>query len=330
MTQGRALRLSLSLALAVGFAWLLLRHVDPGQIKDAFAGARPALLILATAVFLTGYACRIERWRLMLMRSNPSLRWHTCAMPLLASFAANDILPFRAGDVLRSFAFNRQLGTTSGVVVATVFVERLLDLLMMLVLLGIALIHFGVHTGVLPSMAGAALIGVAVVALSALLFPDFLAPIALALGRLAAGMFPRRGQKLLNEISQGTQTWQHLAQRAMTIKLLIWTTLAWLAEGCCFWFVALALPSVAVPSAAWLAFPVGTLATLIPSTPGSFGTFDYFTARAMTQVGNTAAAATGYTLLVHTMVWLLTVLCGGAYLLLGSIQWSNRLTVSRS
>jgi len=64
----------------------------------------------------------------------------------MASFAANNVLPFRAGDVLRSFAFNRKLGTTSGVVIATLFVERLLDLLILLILLGAALAFFNLDS----------------------------------------------------------------------------------------------------------------------------------------------------------------------------------------
>ncbi|HSC81948.1 MAG TPA: lysylphosphatidylglycerol synthase domain-containing protein, partial [Chitinolyticbacter sp.] len=61
--------------------------------------------------------------------------------------------------------------------------------------------------------------------------------------------------------------------------------------------------------------PVGTLATLIPSTPGYVGTFDYFTVRAMTALGNGQVVATAYALLVHALLWLPPTLAGGAYLL---------------
>jgi uncharacterized membrane protein YbhN (UPF0104 family) len=62
--------------------------------------------------------------------------------------------------------------------------------------------------------------------------------------------------------------------------------------------------------------PVGTLATVIPSTPGYAGTFDFFTARAMTASGNAAAAATAFALLVHVLLWLPPTIAGGIYLLL--------------
>jgi len=69
-----------------------------------------------------------------------------------------------------------------------------------------------------------------------------------------------------------------------------------------FWFAALALPSITAPFAGWLALPVGTFATLIPSTPGYIGTFDYFVVRAMTEFKNPKSAATVYALLMHALV----------------------------
>lgn len=113
-------------------------------------------------------------------------------------------------------------------------------------------------------------------------------------------------------------------------KLVFWSLLVWSAEGCVFWFAALALPSIAAPFAAWLALPVATLATLIPSTPGYVGTFDYFTVHAMTQMSNTMGAATAYALLVHALLWLPPTLAGGLYLLLHPVRQPKGLQVIRS
>jgi uncharacterized membrane protein YbhN (UPF0104 family) len=146
------------------------------------------------------------------------------------------------------------------------------------------------------------------------------APLARGAGRLAARLMPRLGARLLDEIDKSLVTLQHLAQGATMIKLVLWSGLAWLAEGGVFWGAALALPSLAAPLAAWLALPVGTLATLIPSTPGYVGTFDFFTVRAMTALGNGAAAATAYALLVHVLLWLPPTVVGGLYLLIHPVQ----------
>lgn len=260
----------------------------------------------------------------MLQRENPELSWRQCAGPLLASFATNNVLPFRAGDVLRTFAFNRQLGASSGVVIATLFVERLLDLLMVLVLLGAALAGFGISAQRFAGLGSAVLVGAAAAILALLLFPRFVAPAALAAGRLAARLAPRVGVRLLTEITKSLATLDQLAKGNTMVKLLAWSLAAWLAEGCVFWFAAVSLPSISTPLAGWLALPVGTLATLIPSTPGYVGTFDFFTARAMAELGNSAGGAAAFTLLVHAVLWVPTTLAGSLYMLLSHVRQQAR------
>ena len=320
MTARKIGRLALGGGLAALFLWLILRQISLAEIKRAFDGASPVWIVAALAAFACGYSCRIERWRLMLERDNPSLQWRSCAGPLLAGFAANNVLPFRAGDVLRAFAFNQRLGTTSGVVVATLFVERLLDFLVMLALLGAALAFFGLDSNRLAGVGGVALIASALAILAVLLFPRLLTPAALATGRLLARITPTFGPKLLDELDKSLATLQHSAQGNAMIKLVSWSLMAWLAEGCVFWFAALALPSMLAPLAGWLALPVATLSTLIPGTPGYVGTFDFFTARAMTTLGNALGVATAYAFLVHVLLWLPPTLIGGLYLLLHPIK----------
>lgn len=321
------LRLVLGVFFAILFLWLIIRQINLDEFRQAFDNVDAKWIIAALLAFAIGYSCRIERWRLMLERDNPSLKWRSCAGPLLASFAVNNVLPFRTGDLLRSFAFNRALGTNSSVVIATLFVERLLDLLMVLVLLGLALAIFNMDTTRFTGIGGAMLTAGSLAILTVLFFPGWFSPVVLAIVRLGFRLSPRLGQKLLNEINKSLVTLQCLAKGHTMIKLVFWSMMAWLAEGCVFWFAALALSSITAPLAGWLALSIGTLATLIPSTPGYIGTFDFFTVRAMTALGNTAAAAAVYALLVHLLLWFPPVLVGGLYLLLHPAKSITKLKV---
>ena len=324
MTFKKIFRLSLSIVLAILFLWLIAHQVNPDELKKAFVGTNTSWIIIALTAFFLGYVCRINRWCLMLQCDNAHLRWRHCAGPLLASFAANNVLPFRAGDVLRAFAFNRRLGVSSGIVMATLFVERLLDLLMVLLLLGVALAVFGLDVSNFAGVGSAALVAIAIGILLLLLFPQLFAPLAIASGKLVARLAPKLGEKLLQEINKSLEMLVHLSKGGTMIRLVIWSIAAWLAEGCVFWFAAIALSSITVPTGGWLALPVGTLATLIPSTPGYVGTFDYFTIRAMTALGNNLIVATAYALLVHVLLWFPPTLIGGVYLLLHPTKKQNK------
>jgi uncharacterized membrane protein YbhN (UPF0104 family) len=200
-------------------------------------------------------------------------------------------------------------------VIATLIAERLLDLLLVLALLAVALILANTKVAGLAGAGSTVPIVGAGVVLFALYYPDLFKPFALWMGRLASRVSPSIGQKIFDEVEKSLATIRHLTQGSTMTRLVSWSLLAWMAEGCVYWASALALPSITVPLAAWVALPVGSLATLIPSTPGYVGTFDYFTIRAMAELGNATVATAAYALLVHVVLWLPPTVLGGVYLL---------------
>jgi uncharacterized protein (TIRG00374 family) len=309
-------RLILGFGLATFFIWLIVEQINFTDLTAAFLGTNASWVVAGLISFAVGYLCRIERWRLMLSYSNKDIHFFSCAGPFLASYAVNNVFPLRAGDILRVFGFNSQLGAGASIVLATLFVERLLDFLMLLVVLGAALNLFDLDANSLIGIGSVILISLAIFIMLLLLFPKLFAPFVFLLGKQVERITPIFGKKVAEEFSKSLIVLEHLAKGTTMIKLVVWSVAVWFAEGCVFWFSAIALPSLAEPAAAWLALPVGTLATLIPSTPGYAGTFDYFTIHAMTTLGNHSAAAIAYTLLVHALLWLPPTIIGGAYLLL--------------
>jgi uncharacterized protein (TIRG00374 family) len=264
-------------------------------------------------VFLAGYGCRVARWRMMLAAHNGELRWRDCAGPLFASVAANNVLPFRMGDIIRSFGFCKQLGVSQGVSITTLFVERLLDLLMVLLFLAGALAVF--PGGELVRWSGLApVLGVAALSLL-LMHPALFEYLADVAARLLRRLAPHFGELLTREVHRSVETIAHVSSARTMAVLIVWSFLAWACEGLVFWFCACALPALDAPSGAWLALPVGTLSTIIPSAPGFIGTFDFFVAQAMTQSGNDPAASAAFAVLVHLMLWIPATVLGGAYLL---------------
>ena len=316
MTIAKVFRLLLGLSCAIFFIWLIISQIELDSLINALQNTDLNWILAALAAFCCGYICRIARWYKMLVQDNQQLTFINCAGPLLASFAVNNVLPFRTGDIMRAFAFKRQLGTSSGIVVASLFVERLLDLLMVLLLLGSALAIFNLDFEHYTGLASVLLISLALMIILMLLVPRLFTPLTLIFNRIVLKLAPIYGRKISDEINKAMNSFIHLSTHRTMLILVFWSILAWLAEGCVFWCVAMAFqPTLVVPEAAWLALPVGTLATLIPSTPGYVGTFDYFTIKAMTTLGNTQTISTAYTLLVHALLWIPPTLIGGLYLL---------------
>jgi len=318
VTARAAVRLGLGIAVAGLFGWLVLRQVRLADIATALRSARPGWLALGLASFFAGYACRIERWRLMLRHDNPAISRGYCTAVLMASVAANNLLPLRAGDLIRAFTFNRRLGISATTSLTTLIVERLLDTLVLVVLLGAAVLALQARLASLLGVGGGVFLALGGAILAVLLAPGAFRPLADRVVVLAGRMSPRAGEHLAGLSTKVFGALLHIAQGHVMLRLLLASVAAWLFEGIVFLCTALALPSVAQPVAAWLALPLGTLATILPSTPGFVGTFDYFTVLAMRSAGNGPAPSTAFALLVHAMVWLPATLAGGvAWLWLG-------------
>lgn len=314
MTHKKWIRLAIGLCIAAYFSWMFLRQTRLREIWSTFSEVDFVWLVAALSALSVGYSCRIQRWREMIARDNPRVTWRVCAGPFLGSFAVNNILPFRTGDILRSIAFNESLGASTGVVLATLFVERLLDLLMLLLFLLVMLAMFGLSSGSIAGIAGSVSIASVAVIVTLLVFPSILEPLLRLSESLALRISPSFGRRIVDEIQKSLATLEHLASSGRMLRLIIWSLLAWTAEGCVFWLTARSLPMVKIPAAAWLAFPIGSLAVLVPGAPGEVGTFHYFVGRTMTEIGNNAASGVAYALLVHAILWMATTFVGGPYL----------------
>ncbi len=88
------------------------------------------------------------------------------------------------------------------------------------------------------------------------------------------------------------------------------SVLAWIFEGGVFATVAWSLQADVAPLGSWFSLALGTLATLIPSSPGYVGTFDYFTMLGLTSYGADRAVAAVFALLVHLLLWIPVTLVG--------------------
>jgi uncharacterized protein (TIRG00374 family) len=319
--SGRALvRPLLGLGLAVLFAYLFMRQMALDELLVLLSSVQLGWVMAGLLLFLLGYGARIARWRLMLALDNPGIAWQACAGPLLASFALNNLLPLRLGDIARAFAFSRSLGVGSTQALATLLVERLLDLLIVLAILGVALQWFSISASKLLGLGGLVLLALALGILLLLCAPRICVALARLLLHFLTRLLPGLSAKLGNEVDKAELILTRMASKRVMSRLLAWSCLVWLAEGGVYWLLAKSLTALSQTTASWLALPVGTLSTLIPSTPGYVGTFDYFTMQAMLALGNEAAAAGAYALLVHALLWLPVTVLGGLYLMLSPVK----------
>ena len=122
------------LAIAI-FAWFL-NHANLADVWVQVRRARLDLLIVGFVMAVLTFVIRAYRWQYLLRPIGPT-RFRTAFRTTVIGFAALAILPARAGDVLRPYLLARQEGLSTSATFATIVMERVLDLIAMLVLLAV-------------------------------------------------------------------------------------------------------------------------------------------------------------------------------------------------
>jgi uncharacterized protein (TIRG00374 family) len=313
------------LGVAALFVMLLARRVDWMDVRRVLAGADWRPLVLALIALSADMAARITRWWWMVRAVEPGLPLASCVRPFLGSLALNNTVPLRAGDVVRVFGFRRALRAPTAHLVGTLVLERMLDLLMLLAILLVGVLG---TSGVFPRpfIVTAGAVGLAGVAalLAITLFPG---PITALIQRVVARIFAGRSwlPAASAAVTQLTGSLALLRSPARALRLLGLTLLAWLLEGAVFACVMWSL-HIQVPwPAPWLSLGAATLATLLPSSPGYVGTFDYFAALGLTAYGATSASAAAFALLTHLVLWLPVTAAGLLALLVGRSRTATNM-----
>jgi len=301
----------ISLAL---LAWVL-RRTSLTEIVAHLREARRVPLLAAVAIATASFPLRAIRWRLLLRTPEDGTvswraLWHATAM----GFMANNTLPLRLGEVVRSYAASRLGKVTLAAALSSIAVERALDLLTLVGLLGVALFRAGLPAGTVIlgsrldtlALRAAILCGVIfALALFVVLFPG-------AAERILRTLvpFPRladRIHRLGESLRQGFQVLRSPSRLALAV---FWSIVIWLAGSASF-YVAFGAFGIQVDFAgAMLVQSLLAFGVAAPSSPGYFGIFEVVTAAALALFGIPTALGVAYGISYHITTFVPVTLLG--------------------
>jgi uncharacterized protein (TIRG00374 family) len=302
------LRRALPAALAVGLSVALLAWALRGVSLDAvlrhITAARPGPLAAAVIIATLTFPLRLVRWRLLLRdergepyRSGPL--WHAISL----GFMANNILPFRAGELIRSYTAARLAPARFTTVFSSVAVERIFDALTVVALLTIALLTSDLPASVnvggtsVASLARAA----GVLGLVALLVAVLVVAAPLTAERLVRRLlhhtrFADRIVDLIEGVRHGLAV---LRSPGRLAGVLFWSLVLWLANALAFYVGFAAFDIPVGYTGALLLQGLLVLGISIPSTPGFFGPFEAVIVAALALYGVPSSLAFSYAIAFH-------------------------------
>jgi glycosyltransferase 2 family protein len=318
--QKRSLiRIVPGLLISAFFLWYTFKGISFSHIR-ALRIAHPAWWLGVLGFTCASYTLRCVRWTRMMRSARTG--FEVCARVLMTSLAANNILPFRIGDIMRVFTYAADLGASPSAILSTVILEKLLDIFV-LVLLFVLFMGRGVsqHSRlVAESLLAISTAGLLVMLLGA----RTLEPL---LRRFFANIpqNPKFAPKL-----QKIEHWILLALKCIrqigilgSILLLIQSAVIWTCEGMIFVSAAHLVGLAVDRIGPWQAVSVANLSYLIPSSPGAIGTFEWAVKTSLVSHGASEPLSALFALALHAWLLLSVTGAGGLIFLIHRIRIHN-------
>jgi glycosyltransferase 2 family protein len=294
------------LTVAAALLALFFYNVDLRGVVSQIVHADVAWLLIALATMFVNLAVRAWRWQYLLEPLGVT-SFANAFRATAVGFAASSVLPARAGEVIRPYFLARQEHMSATGAFATIILERVLDMVTVLVLLALYVFFFGSTPTSENAVAFAAVkwagATAAVGAIGALAVLFVLAGnparLAATLKRLE-DVLPSKAAGLLADVAEKFATGLGAIRRpGRLFGALVLSIPLWLSIALGTWAAALAF-HIAMPfTGSFLMLALLVIGVAVP-TPGAVGSF-----HAMFRIGATTFfaapddAAVGAAIVLH-------------------------------
>lgn len=306
----------LSIGITVFFLYLALRKVSIRELSHAAAGLDLRYLAPIACIAALDLLVRAARWRLLLAgapRSEPASPppsvWMLFQLEAIG-LALNNILLFRLGEFTRAYLAGVELRVSGFYALATVLVERALDMIALLILFIVA---SGFFPETVPSTlrAGATLAAAGIsIGLVAVSWFDR----ALERGGAAwVGRLPEKIRGLVRKAALGSRALRKPSALVASVALSL---SLWLVDASIYWLMAKAmgLSGTIGYGRAVVILSTAAAASAVPAAPGAFGTFEQFVKALLVSWQVPEPVALAYAGIVHMIFYLVVTLLGLVFL----------------
>ncbi|MFL2664696.1 MAG: lysylphosphatidylglycerol synthase transmembrane domain-containing protein [Dehalococcoidia bacterium] len=314
---------------------LFYLFIDIPEIINVLKNVNLIYIFLSLIFYFISLYFRTKRWRYLLRENLPTPK-RTILPVIIFGYMANNIIPVRIGEFLRSYYLSVRENISSTFVFGTIIIERLMDVIALVFfftvgsLLG-SLFYSNDFEDFSNSLPGGKTI---IILLSLLPF------IIISLILLIYNKFPQKKfytilEKILFFVSNQMRTLIMskiilffnglitIRKKNTFFYTLIYSLIIWICEGVMYYVISLGFDldiyfesTFELISVIIVFSSIVNLAGIIPSTAGSWGPFDFFGSLTLITLGVNNEVAVAYSLLVHIALWLPPTLIGFVIIIL--------------
>jgi uncharacterized protein (TIRG00374 family) len=288
---------------------LVLWRIDYREVVEALGQANYLWLVPAVVPFAGTIASKVLRWQLLFPGDHSRIRRTKLLSALMISYALNTILPARLGELARVYVIGESENLSKSLALSTVVVEKVLDVLTLLLFLVLLLPFVALPTWIQQSVM--LLAPVFVVLFLLILALAYQRKRTLALAHSILDRVPRlSAERLLSSVDSALSGFDVLGSVRTNLVLWGWSIAVWVTSGLFMLLVMFAFHLDAPPAAAFLLLCVTSLGMTVPSSPGYIGVYHWLVVSTLQIFGVDRALALSFAFALHALTFVPLTLIG--------------------
>lgn len=322
-TLKRFWQLLIGILISAFFIYIALPGLHFSEVLETLRTANYWWILPGVAVYFVGLWARSWRWHYTLrhLKVIPLAR----LFPLVCiGYFGNNVYPFRAGEVIRSYVLKQQEDIAITSSLATVLIERVFDGLVMLLFVFLALPF---APALPPTYRSLVILLTAALFLATVIFvwmatqPRFMEQ---CYTWIADRVLPTKLRPPIDHFYSRFMIGLRSLSSSSDVLMIFGTSVViWLMETVKYWFVMHAFSFKVSFLVLMLMNGLVNLATTLPSAPGYIGTFDTPGIETLASFGVERNLAASYTFTLHAALWLPVTLLGAFYFWRAQLRWAD-------
>jgi uncharacterized protein (TIRG00374 family) len=274
----RALQLLFGVGVSALCVWLSMKDVHFSEVLIALKGANALGFALVMLVTLLGFWLRAVRWQYFIAAGR-RISVMSLFSATMIGFMANNVLPLRLGEFVRPWALARRERLSKSTLLATVVVERAVDMLTLLGIFGMSMLVHPIaessDAGRLVQWGARVLIGLCVALTVFVIAVERNRALAAAVVRGVTSPLPgatrKRVADMLQHFLEGLGLFRDLGRLARVFALSFTMFMCFaFGLGVSLWSLGISLPWYA----GLVMLVITAIGIMVPAAPGYIGTLN--------------------------------------------------------
>jgi len=327
LINNKAVQLIFGVTISLVSLLYAFQNINVYETINVLRKAGPFWLLLSVASVFFGIFCKAFRWKKMLHAFSISIKVSHLGLILFASHALNTIYPIRVGELYRIYMASYKDKKVSIIQsLAVIFLEKFLDLSILIILLLCIMIFFPY-----PEWVGKNDIVISVIVCIILICIFWIGLRNRIFQKLCEWFFSKfQGNLRVSMIGYIKSLDSFSTNRKnylMLINIIFWSFIIWFIAAITNYLTFMAV-KISLPFfVAIILLVILQLGISIPSLPGKIGIFEAICVIVLKSYNISHNEALGFAILLHIIVYLPAMLIGLVVLLyFGISNHSNQLT----